>query len=65
MEDTNSRARSRSIVIHGADYVSPQFAQRYGRIGRSEGCPALDHSVAKTVIDQLKLGSLLMHWKAP
>ncbi|MBD9507980.1 murein L,D-transpeptidase catalytic domain family protein [Ensifer sp. ENS10] len=65
LEDTNSRARSRSIVIHGADYVSPQFAQRYGRIGRSEGCPALDHSVAKTVIDQLKLGSLLMHWKAP
>lgn len=65
LEDTNSRARSRAIVVHGADYVSPQFAQRYGRIGRSEGCPALAHTVAETVIDQLKLGSLLMHWKAP
>lgn len=65
LEDTNSRARSRTIVVHGADYVSPHFAQQYGRIGRSEGCPALDHSVARKVIDQLKQGSLLMHWKAP
>ncbi|MDX0655061.1 hypothetical protein GOD34_30980 [Sinorhizobium medicae] len=65
LEETNSRARSRAIVMHGADYVSERFVQRYGRIGRSEGCPAVDHQFARKVIDQLKLGSLLMHWKTP
>lgn len=65
LEETNSRARSRAIVVHGADYVSVRFSQRYGRIGRSEGCPAVDHLVAPKVIDQLKQGSLLMHWQTP
>lgn len=65
LEDTNSNARSRYIVMHGASYVSKAFVQEYGRVGRSEGCPAVDHAYAKKVIDQLKLGSLLIHWKAP
>jgi len=65
LEDTNSNARSRAIVVHGADYVSEKFAKQQGRIGRSEGCPALDHAYARGVIDQLKLGSLLIHWKTP
>lgn len=65
LETTNSNARSRFIVMHGADYVSEEFAERHSRIGRSEGCPALDHQHARTVINQLKLGSLLIHWKTP
>ncbi len=65
LEDTNSNARSRYIVMHGASYVSKAFVQEYGRVGRSEGCPAVDHDFAKKVIDQLKHGSLLIHWKAP
>ena len=65
LEDTNSNARSRYIVMHGANYVSKAFVQEYGRVGRSEGCPAVDHAYARKVIDQLKLGSLLIHWKAP
>jgi|GEM_PF-3134031 len=65
LQETNDRARSRAIVVHGADYVSEWFAERYGRIGRSEGCPVMDRQVVRTVIDQLKLGSLLMHWKTP
>ncbi|MGO7837225.1 murein L,D-transpeptidase catalytic domain family protein [Rhizobium johnstonii] len=65
LEETNSRARSRYIVMHGADYVSEHFADKYGRIGRSDGCPALDHRFSTTVIDQMKQGSFLMHWKTP
>lgn len=65
LEDTNSNARSRGIVMHGSNYVSEAFVQTYGRIGRSEGCPAVDHAHARKLIDQLKLGSLLIHWKAP
>ncbi len=65
LEETNSNARSRYIVMHGASYVSKEFVKEYGRVGRSEGCPALNHKYATNVIDQLKLGSLLIHWKAP
>lgn len=65
LEETNSRARARAIVIHGADYVSEKFAEKHGRIGRSDGCPALDHEFSTTVIDQMKQGSLLLHWKTP
>ena len=56
---TNDRARERFIVIHGADYVNPDLAQRDGRLGRSQGCPALRPEVARAVIDDLKHGQLL------
>jgi len=62
LESTNSNARSRYIVMHGAHYVSKAYANKHGRIGRSEGCPALDHKFTKRVIDELKHGSFLNHW---
>jgi hypothetical protein len=55
----NERAFQRSIVIHGAWYVSEAFAAQHGRLGRSWGCPALDRSVAKKVIDTIKGGTLV------
>ncbi|VXB20373.1 conserved exported hypothetical protein [Luteimonas sp. 9C] len=55
----NGRARERLIVMHGADYVDPEQAQRQGRLGRSWGCPAVRDEVARVVIDALKGGQLL------
>jgi L,D-transpeptidase-like protein len=55
----NDRARERAIVMHGASYVSDDFARIHGRLGRSWGCPALREGVARDVIDRVKGGGLL------
>jgi hypothetical protein len=53
----NDRAEARAIVIHGADYVTPEFAEQNGRLGRSWGCPALDPRVHRRIIDTIKGGT--------
>ncbi len=56
----NDRAYKRAIVMHSAVYVSQSFAEKYGRIGRSWGCPALSTKVYKKVINDVKDGSIIM-----
>ena len=58
-DGVNDHALARAIVVHGAWYVSPQMIQRYGRLGRSEGCPALSPQAASRVIGLIKGGSVL------
>ena len=66
----NDLARQRAIVIHAADYVDPNWVARYGRIGRSQGCPAVRPEVAGMVVDKLKGGQFMFsyypdeHWLA-
>lgn len=50
----NSKARERYVVIHGADYAEPEFINRYGRLGRSYGCPAVPNKIAKNLIHKIK-----------
>lgn len=50
----NSNARKRYIVIHGADYATKDFINRYGRLGRSYGCPAVPTAIAKKLINKIK-----------
>lgn len=50
----NDKALERAIVMHGAPYVSEQFARAQGRLGRSWGCPALRETVAHEIIDRVK-----------
>ena len=55
----NDKAKERYIVIHGADYANPRFAQSQGRLGRSLGCPALPRDISKKAIDMIKNGSVI------
>jgi hypothetical protein len=55
----NNKARKRFIVIHGADYVSKEFIDENGRLGRSWGCPAVPNELSKPVIDLIKEGSCI------
>lgn len=58
----NDRARERAIVIHPADYVNPDWIQTQGRIGRSQGCPAVRPEIGRTVVDNLKGGQFMFSW---
>lgn len=55
MEETNSTARERLIVLHGADYVDPRKKKQ----GMSRGCPAVSKRDAGMLIDKLSHGAFL------
>ena len=55
----NDKARARAIVIHAADYASPGFVEKHGRLGRSFGCPAVPQEGYQEFIQSLEEGSLL------
>jgi hypothetical protein len=55
----NDKARQRAIVIHGADYVSDDFIRAHGRLGRSQGCPAVPVELSEEIIKTIKGGSCL------
>lgn len=55
----NDNARSREIIMHGADYVGERFIEEHGRCGRSHGCPALPREEMIKAIQLLPPGSLL------
>jgi hypothetical protein len=56
-EGINHKALERGIVVHGAEYVSESFIQRTGRLGRSQGCPAVPEHQCKPIVDCIKGGS--------
>lgn len=55
----NDHAIKRAIIIHGADYASEDFIKKFGRLGRSFGCPALPPDMNKPIIDRIKGGTCL------
>lgn len=59
LENSNSNARDRAIVIHAADYVSQSFIKKFGRLGRSLGCPSLPTEGYDEIVETIKEGTLL------
>ncbi len=64
----NDRAEERRIVMHGAAYVNQRVVQRFGELGRSWGCPAVDRAVFPQMVRHIKEGTALFayypdpHW---
>jgi len=58
-EGFNDRARSRDIVLHGAEYVNQNTINQLGRLGRSFGCPAVSVDVVDDIINTVKNKNLL------
>jgi len=55
----NDNALERSIVMHGASYVSEGMIKIKGYLGRSWGCPAVPEKYSKPIIDKIKNGSCI------
>lgn len=58
-EGYNTNAAARSVVMHGAEYVSEEFIRQNGRLGRSLGCPALPMDQYLQIIDAVNGGTCL------
>ncbi|KPA53241.1 hypothetical protein VT25_08385 [Photobacterium leiognathi subsp. mandapamensis] len=56
MSPSNSNARKRAIVLHGATYAEPATIKKIGMLGRSWGCPAIPMKLADKVVHLLKEG---------
>ena len=55
----NDNAQKRTIVIHSAYYANKNFAEKYGRLGRSKGCLALPTDLNTKIIHLISDGVVL------
>jgi len=59
LDQDNSNALMRAIVLHSANYAAPAHVERWGRLGRSNGCPAFGPEVFPEVLYRLSGGRLI------
>jgi hypothetical protein len=62
LQSTNSNARKRAVVFHGANYAEDKYIKANGKTGRSEGCTAVGFQYSTDLVNKLKQGSPLMVW---
>jgi L,D-transpeptidase catalytic domain len=55
----NDLAAKRHIVLHGSDYITPQYLKDNGEMGRSLGCAAMPNVLSPKIIKTIKNGSCL------
>ncbi len=59
LDQSNSNAFPRAIVMHAASYATPEHVARWGRLGRSNGCFAFGPEVFPQALTRLMGGRLL------
>ncbi|HTB23941.1 MAG TPA: murein L,D-transpeptidase catalytic domain family protein [Puia sp.] len=55
----NDLAAKRHIVLHGSDYITPEYLKDNGEMGRSLGCAAMPNVMSPKIIKTIKNGSCL------
>lgn len=58
----NDQAEARAIVVHGARYVNGDIVGQLGRLGRSQGCPALSEEAAPRIIELIRGGTVVFSY---
>ena len=59
LDPTNEAAFRRAIVMHRANYAEVSHIERWGRLGRSQGCFAMGEAQFKEALANLSGGRLL------
>lgn len=59
LEPSNSNALPRAIVMHQANYARPDHIDRYGKLGRSNGCFAMGPEQFDRALIELAGGRML------
>ncbi len=59
LDPTNNNALDRAIVMHEADYATPQHIEKWGVLGRSDGCFSMGPEQFKYALENLHGGRLL------
>jgi hypothetical protein len=59
LDTQNANAEARAIVVHAAWYVEEAMLERFGKLGRSEGCFAFSEKDLETVLARLGAGRLI------
>ena len=60
LDPTNSNALPRAIVMHQASYATPEHVERWGRLGRSNGCLAMGPEQFDRALIDLSGGRLIV-----
>ena len=59
LDYSNSRARERAIIVHGADYCQPSYLRQFGKLGRSNGCFSVSNEDLATLRPAMASGRLI------
>lgn len=59
LDPTNNNALDRAIVMHRASYAEPDHVERWGRLGRSNGCLAMGEENFRRALVELAGGRLI------
>jgi hypothetical protein len=59
LDADNSNAEPRAIVVHGAAYANPSMIDKWGKLGRSQGCFAFPQANLMEVLARLGPGRMI------
>ncbi len=59
LDPDNSNAEARAIVVHGAWYANPDMIEKWGKLGRSDGCFAFPEYDLMQIIARVGPGRLI------